>query len=537
MNIQDIFAFVGGIALFIYGITLTSSSLEGFAFTGFRKFLDKITSKPIFGVTLGSAFTAIIQSSSATTVMVVSLANSGTLSFENTVGVIFGANIGTTATAQIIAFKLTGLGLPIFAVGFLLSFLSKKESIKAIGNAILGFGLIFTGMQFMENSVASLKNSVFFTDLFIKMSEKPILGVLVSALFTGIEQSSSVTVGIVQALGAQNLINLNAAFSLIIGANIGTTVTALIASIGANVQAKRVAVSHILFNLIGAIIFLILFKPYLFFVSKTSSDLVRQIANAHTFFNVFCTIAILPFTSQFVKMVRKIVPGEEIIVEVGTKYIDKRLLNMPSFALDALKKEVIRMIDVVKGNMETVWEMIIKNKKKLMQQVTLTEKAINNINKEIQAFAPLLMSKSLPQEHSIEVNLYVNISSQLERIGDIIKGIAELAVEKSSNGIVFSEHARMDLEAMLNIIKDEYEIIMHNIEDFGLESFNMIEDIEKKIDKMEIDLRNAHVERLMCGVCKPEAGIIYLDMLSDLERISDHIYKIAKLLKKFNKLN
>jgi len=536
MSIQDILTFIGGITLFIYGITLTSKNLEIFAFTGFRKFLDKITSKPIFGVALGSLFTALIQSSSATTIMVVSLANSGTMSFENTVGVIFGANIGTTATAQIIAFNLTGLGLPIFALGFLLSFLSKKESIKAIGNAIMGFGLIFIGMQFMENSVASLKDSKFFTDLFISMSKNPILGVLVSALFTGIEQSSSVTVGIVQALGAQKLIDLNAAFALIIGANIGTTVTALIAGIGTNIQAKRAAISHLLFNIIGAIIFLIIFKPYLSLISNTSSDLVRQIANAHTFFNIFCAFAMLPFTNQFVKLVKKLVPGEETIIETGTKFIDKRLLKIPSFALDALKKETIRLMEIVKGNMELVWGMIIKNSKKPIQQVLITENVINNINKEIQAFAPLLVSQSLPKEQSVEVNLYVNVSSQIERIGDIVKGTAELVEEKVQVGANFTDQAKEDLMKMLNIVNGEYEIIMQNFDDFNIECFNRIEGIEKEIDKMEVDLRNAHIERLMQGVCKPDAGIFYLDILSDLERVSDHIYKIAKLLKKFYKL-
>jgi len=368
------------------------------------------------------------------------------------------------------------------------------------------------------------------------MSKNPLLGVLVSALFTSIEQSSSVTIGIVQALGAQKLIDLNAAFALIIGANIGTTVTALIAGIGTNIQAKRAAVSHLLFNILGAIIFLIIFKPYLSLISLTSNDLVRQIANAHTFFNILCAAAILPFTNQFVKLVKKLVPGEETIIETGTKFIDKRLLKIPSFALDALKKETIRLMEIVKGNMELVWGMIIKNTKKPIQQVLTTENVINNINKEIQAFAPLLVSQSLPKEQSVEVNLYVNVSSQIERIGDIVKGTAELIEEKVQVGANFTDQAKEDLMKMLNIVNGEYEIIMQNFDDFNIECFNRIEDIEKEIDKMEVDLRNAHIERLMQGVCKPDAGIFYLDILSDLERVSDHIYKIAKLLKKFYKL-
>ena len=527
---QNVFIFLGGIALFIYGITITSKSFETFAFGGFRKFLDKITSKPVLGVILGTVFTSIIQSSSATTITVVSLANSGTLSFENTLGVIFGANIGTTATAQIIAFRLTKYGLIIFAIGFFLSFIPKKEVLRALGRGTMGFGLIFVGMQFMESSVAGLRNSPYFMNLFIKMSQKPILGVLIAAVFTGIEQSSSVTVGIVQALGAEKLINLQAAFALVIGANIGTTVTAIIASIGTNIQARRAALSHLLFNLIGAIIFLIIFKPYVNLISKTSTDLVRQIANAHTLFNVACMLLFLPFVNKFAKLVKKLVPGEEVIIEGYTKYIDKRLLNMPSFAVDALHKEVLHMMDIVKQNIGVLYLMMNKNNVKVTQQINLRESAINNINKEVQAFAPLIMSKALSNKHSRDVNLMVNVASQLERIGDIVKGISELQIEKIQDGIVFSELAMIDLGKMMDTVKKEFEMIVENFDDLTPKEFKEIEKIEQSVDDMEVCLRSGHVERLMTGICSPEAGIIYVDMLSDLERISDHIYKIARLL-------
>lgn len=531
MGVQSVFLFLGGIALFIYGITITSKSFETFAFGGFRKFLDKVTSKPVLGVLLGTVFTSIIQSSSATTVTVVSLANSGTLSFESTLGIIFGANIGTTVTAQIIAFKLTRFSLLIFAVGFFLSMIPKKEIIRELGRGIMGFGLIFIGMQFMEQSVAPLRESKFFMDLFVKMSKKPILGVLTSAIFTGIEQSSSVTVGIVQALGSEGLLDLKAAFSLVIGANIGTTVTAILASIGTNTQARRVALSHLIFNVVGAAIFLVIFNPYLAFVSRTSKDLIRQIANAHTFFNIFCALLFLPFTSQFAKLVKKIVPGEEVVLESGTKYIDKRLLNMPSFAIDAVYKEVFNIFGMAKKNLESVCLMVRQNTNKLVQNINLRENAINMVNKEIQSFAPLVTSKQLTNEQSKTVNLLVNVASQVERIGDILKGLSELQIEKMKEGILFSDLAMQDLTKMLDTIKEEYEIIERNFDDFSFEQFKKVEEIEQSIDDMEVTLRNAHVERLVNGICSAEAGIIYVDMLSDFERISDHIYKIARLLK------
>ncbi len=535
MNTQNIFLFIGGITLFIYGITLISKSMEGFAFTEFKKFIDKITAKPIYALGLGTVFTSIVQSSSATTVTVVSLANSGILRFENTLGIIFGANVGTTVTAQIIAFHLTKYGLLIFAVGFLLSFLKKKESVKAIGTAIMGFGLIFIGMQFMEGAVAFMRESPYFVNLFIRFSEKPILGVLVAAGFTAIEQSSSVTIGIVQALGAQKLITLNAAFALVIGANIGTTITAVFASIGGNVQARRVAVSHIIFNVVGAVIFLIIFKPYINLISRTSGDLVRQIANAHTFFNIVCALLFIPFVNQFSKIIKKLVPGKELIIEGETKYLDKRLLKMPSFAVDALFNETVRMTDIVKKNLLTFYLMVDKNKPKLDNEIKMREHAINNINREIQAFAPLIMNKELSGEHSKKVNLMLNIASQLERIGDIVNGLSQLMVEKINNNVAFSPPATKDLHVMMDAVKNEYELAEENFGKMDAKLFKEIENIEQSIDDMEIQFRDAHVSRLLEGVCFPDAGIIYVDVLSDLERISDHIYKIARLLREATK--
>lgn len=531
MGIQHLFMFLGGIALFIYGITITSKSFETFAVGGFRKFLDKITSKPVYGLVLGAVFTSIIQSSSATTVMVISLANSGTISFKNSLGIIFGANIGTTVTAQIIAFKLTRYSLILFAVGFFLSMLSKKETIRELGTGIMGFGLIFIGMQFMEQAVAPLKQSQFFIDLFVKMSKKPILGVLVSAIFTGIEQSSSVTVGIVQALGSQGLLDLRAAFALVIGANVGTTVTALLASIGTNTQAKRIALSHLLFNLIGAIIFLIIFTPYVNFISHTSKDLVRQIANAHTFFNVFCALLFLPFTEQFAKLIEKLIPGEEVIVESGAKHIDERLLKMPPFAVDALYRETLHLFEVAKKNFDSVCLMMRQDNNKLGRNVNLRETAINEINKAIQMYAPKLTSLDLTETDSKKVNLFVNIASQIERIGDVLKGLAELQTQKVNEGVKFTNFALSDLGKMLELIREEFEIVMELMKNFSVEKFNRVEEIEKRIDEMEIELRDAHIQRLVNGICSPEAGIIYVDMLSDLERISDHLYKIARLLR------
>jgi len=537
MHIQYIFMFLGGICFFIYGITISSKSFETFAFGSFRKFLNKVTSNPLYGALLGAIFTAIIQSSSATTVIVVSLVNSGSLNFENALGLIFGANIGTTITAQIVAFKLTNFSLLIFVAGFLISMIPTKEFIREIGRGIMGIGFIFVGMQFMEQSVSPLKDSTFFINLFMSMSKKPILGVIVSTIFTGIQQSSAVTIGVVQALASNGLLDLNAAFSLVIGANIGTTVTALLASIGTNTHAKRAAVSHLMFNLVGAILFLFIFKPYLSFVRLTSGDLLRQIANAHTFFNITCTLLFLPFTAQFAKFIKRIVPGEEVFVQEGTKFIDKRLLNTPSFAVDALHKEVYNLFQITKKNLYSVCAMVRENTNKFCHDILLRENSINQINKEIQAFAPLITKKQLTGGQAKEVGLLVNVASQIERMGDITVEISELQSERLKEGTVFSEPAMIDLEKMLNTLREEYEIVEANFDKFTYEDFKKVEEIEDAIDELEIQLRDAHVERLVNGICSAEAGIIYVDMLSNFERISDHIYKIARLLKEKEELS
>ncbi len=530
MNIQNIFLFIGGMSLFIYGITLTSSSMEGFAFSSFKKFLNKITGKPIYALGIGTIFTAILQSSSATTVITISFVESGILRFENTLGIILGANIGTTVTAQIIAFHLTKYGLAIFAIGFFVSFLFKREILKTTGKVIMGFGLIFVGMEFMEASVAFMKNSPYFVNLFINLSKEPILGILVGAAFTAIEQSSSVSIGIVQALGAQKLINLNAAFALVLGANIGTTITAIIASIGGNVQAKRTALFHLFFNIVGATIFFIIFKPYLSFISKTSPDLVRQIANAHTLFNVTCAFLFLPFLGIFARVIKKIVPGEALIIEGETKYINKMLLKAPSFAADALYNETVRMMGMVKENMDTLYNMIKQSNVRTRKEINLRENAINNINREIQSFAPLIMQETISEEDSKKISLMLNISTQLERIADIVKGLSELEIAKINNKIVFSEAAEEGFFKMMDTVWDEFCLVMENFSHMNQELFKKIENIEQVVDDMEVDQRNAHINRLMKGKCFPDAGIIYVDTLSDLERISDHIYKIARLL-------
>jgi phosphate:Na+ symporter len=400
-----------------------------------------------------------------------------------------------------------------------------------LGKGILAFGLIFIGMTFMEGAVAPLKNSETFKQLFLKFGQVPILGILVSTLFTGIEQSSSVTVGIIQALASQNLINLRTAFALVLGANIGTTVTALIASIGGNVSARRVALAHVLFNVGGVLIFLPFFTLYVSFVSHTSISLVRQIANSHSLFNIICTFLYLPFYKPYARLVEKMVPGDEKVIEGGAKYINAKLLKVPTVAVEAIRNELYRLKETVKTNFKCLFDMIAKNDGKLFKEIQFRERAINDITKEIQTFISKVFGSLVSEEEAEKVTSYLNISIQLERIGDIVKGTSELMIEKIGNGIMFSEYAQEDLKNMMNTVNKEFEITTENLEAIDEETFLAVDTMEGTVDELEVELRDKHVKRLTEGVCTTEAGLLYIDVLSNLERMSDHIYKIARLLK------
>jgi len=521
---------VGGIALFIYGIHLASDGIQKAASENLRIFLEKATSNPVIAVFIGFLVTAVIQSSSATTVMVISLVNSGMMTLPQAVGVIFGANIGTTVTAQIIALKITKYGIPFFALGFLLYFLPFKRKIKYLGLSIMGFGLIFIGIEIMAGSVEPLKHSQAVRELFVKFGKIPILGVLVSAVFTAIEQSSSVSIGIVQALAMKGLLDISSAFPLVIGANIGTTVTAMIASIGTTVSAKRAAVSHLIFNIVGAVIFLIILHPYINFIRSLGGDTVRQIANSHTLFNIINTLIFLPFIKLFVDFVKKLVPGKEIVVETGVQYLTKSMLKSPLLAFSSLRKETQRLSEIVYKNLMALKEMIFTKNKRIIKEIETRENTINFINREISKYVPLIAALDLPEREAFLVPQILIISSQLERIGDIIFNTSQIELQRLEDHITYSRYAYKELLRMCDTICESYELIMKNLFNLNDEVYKKIKENEELIDELEEIMREHHIDRLNKGICSSEAGIIYLDVVSNLERIGDHIMKIANIV-------
>ncbi|HOK17723.1 MAG TPA: Na/Pi cotransporter family protein [Caldisericia bacterium] len=530
MLLEVIFPLIGGIALLIYGIHITSDGIQKALAQRLKNILEKTTSNPLIGVLLGFIITAIIQSSSATTVIVVSLVNSGLMNLFQAVSIIFGANIGTTITAQIIALKITKYGFLIFTIGFLLQFLPFKRKVKYFGQFIMGFGLIFIAIEITTSSVSPLKNDPKIKEIFLNFGRIPVFGVLVGSIFTMIQQSSSVTVGIIEALGMEGLLDINSAFPMILGANIGTTITAIIASVGTNIAAKRTALAHVLFNIIGAIVFLLILNPYINFIKMLTPNTVNQIANSHTLFNIINTLIFLPFILQFVKLIKKIIPGEDVIIETGVKYLNKSILKSPIVAYDALIKEVTRLSSIVENNLLCLKELIFNSNKSVVRDIIQREETINYVNKEISRYVPLITSLNLPEKEIKMVPQILIISSQLERIGDLIDNTSQLEFQRIEERIPYSQFAMKELLDMFNYIYKNYSIVKENLFFISSENFELIRNNEKIIDEYEDEMREHHIERLKEGICSNEAGVIYLDVISNLERMGDHIIKIANII-------
>jgi len=413
-----IFSLAGGLGLFIYGIYLMGDGLQKAAGDRMRGLLKALTTNPVMGTGVGAGITALVQSSSATTVLLVGFVNAGLMTLKQSIGVIFGANIGTTITAQIIAFKLTDLALPAIAIGVGLHFFSKKKYWRDIGYFFLGFGMSFLGLKIMASQVKPFSDNPAVRQIFINLSNNPVLGVLIGALFTAIFQSSSVTTGLVVTLATLGLIDINAAIYLILGCNIGTCITAMLASIKTNVSARRVAVVHVLFNIFGTVVALLLLPIFKSLVLRTSGDVARQCANFHTVFNVTNTIIFLPLINYFAKLATKIVPGEDIEVDLGPRYLDKHLLNTPAFAFEAATKEVVHMATISKEMVEDAMSGFFQHNKKALSSVERKEAAVDGLQEAISQYLIELTQKELSEEISKKIPSMLHTINDIERVGD-----------------------------------------------------------------------------------------------------------------------
>ncbi len=525
--IEVLFGLFGGLGLFLYSISLLSGGMQKAAGDRIKNLLKKFTDTPLKGAFVGCTVTGIIQSSSITTVVVVSLINSGIMTLKQSAGIIFGANIGTTVTAQLVAFPVGKFALPIIAIGAFVYFVKSKDD-SYLGQILLGFGLLFLGMEIMKGGVAPLKESEYFIGMLARFGETPLLGILAGAIFTGMIQSSSATTAIVIAMAQEGVIELGAAIPLIMGANIGTCVTALLASYGATKSAKRAAVLHVLFNVAGVLLFLPFISLVTQGVSSMGADVPRQIANAHTIFNVTSTLVFLFFIPVFIVMAKKIIPGKEIIVDSGVKFLDNNHLRMPSVALDCVEKEVMRMAKISFDMLKDSRKVLLENKKEFVQRVYKHEDVVDGLLKAISAYSVKLSQGQLTKKDARRLAALEHNITDFERVADHAINLVEAAKEMEDEKVTFTRDAREEISLMFGNSILIYQTAVWAVKAGDLKRVKKVRELENVIDQNEKDFGHNHIVRLRRKVCNPAAGIIFTDVLHNLERIGDHSVNVVE---------
>ncbi|WP_454052625.1 Na/Pi cotransporter family protein [Clostridium sp. Marseille-Q7071] len=525
----------GGLGLFLYGMKMMGDGLENAAGDKLKGIFDRITSNPVKGVLTGAIVTAIIQSSSATTVMIVGFVNAGLMNLYQATAVIMGANIGTTITAQLISFQFDALAPIFLAIGAMIVLFTKSKNTKQVGNIILGFGILFLGLELMKNSMSPLADSPFFSELIIKLQGKTILGVLLGVVMTAVIQSSSASTGILVALASTGALPLNVAVPILFGNNIGTCVTALISSIGTSKTAKKAALIHLLFNVIGTLIFIPLIGQLTGIVQGITPGMgaeavKRQIANAHSIFNIINTLILMPCIKLLVYIVNRIIPGEDEKEAMGVQYIDERLLETPVIALGQTTNELVRMANKAKDNLELAMDAFNNNNEESLNKVYENEKLINILEDDITRFLVKLSNTEIGEEQKNIVAAMFHVVNDIERIGDHAENIADLASEKMAKHIVFSEEASKELLSMFNYTVSALEMSIDCFKHYNKEKARTVRGVEDRIDSLEKELRASHIRRLNTGICNATVGAIFLDVISNFERIGDHAVNVAEIV-------
>ena len=523
---------MGGLGLFLYGMNLMGDGLQKSAGSKLKRIIELLTSNVIMGVLVGMVVTMVIQSSSATTVMVVGFVNAGIMSLTQAIGVIMGANIGTTITAQLVSLDVDFLAPVALGIGIVIYMFSNKPKHKNIAEILIGFGILFTGMDFMKEAVKPLAGYQGFTDMLLSFGHHPILGVLMGFAITAIVQSSSASMGMLIVLASQGLIPITAALPILYGENIGTCVTSLISSIGASRNARRAAIMHLTFNVLGSMIFMfILSKPIVAIVTAIDpTDAARQIANAHTLFNILNVIVLLPFNKLIVKLALKLVPEtkSEQDDDKVVKYIDDRMIETPSIALANIVKETLRMGEKSKESLNAAMDGIVDKSKEKIELSFKREKLINELQKSILNYLLKLSKASLNEDSRETVDALFNTVNDIERIGDHAENIAELAKDIVDLEISFSDVGIGELKDMYNKVVSTYTYALEAMRTSNVELACKVIKMEEQVDMMEKSCRANHMNRLNSSSCSIESGVIYLDIISNLERVSDHAVNIAQ---------
>lgn len=527
-----LFEFFGGLGIFLFAIKFMGDGLQKAAGDKLRDIIDRYTTNPFMGVLVGIIVTVLIQSSSGTTVITVGLVSAGFMSLRQAIGVIMGANIGTTVTAFIIGFDVGGYALPIMAVGAFLLFFIKKKAVQNIGEVIFGFGGLFLGLELMSGGMEPLREITAFTDFTLSMSEHSILGVFAGTALTLVVQSSSATVAILQSLYAENLITLSGSLPVLFGDNIGTTITAILASLGASVAAKRAAATHVLFNVIGTIIFLIILAPFTMYIEWISGVLnlenKMQIAFAHGSFNVANTIIQFPLIGTWAYIVTKLIPGEDVSIEYKPKHLDVHFIEQsPSIAIGQAKEEIIRMGGLSIQGLETTYSFLLTKTKRDAEIAYQIEDALNNLDQKITDYLVKISSQPLSNPDSNRHNMLMDTVRDIERIGDHFENILELIEYQEVHRLTLTDDAMQDVSEMFELTISTVKKAIEALDTNSNELAREVAEQENNIDRMERQFRKNHIMRVNEGKCTGQAGIMFVDILSNLERIGDHSVNIA----------
>ncbi len=547
--IYPLFFLLGGVAVMMVGMKMMGSALEKFAGAKMKNLLGKCTTNRFAGVGVGTAVTAVIQSSTATTVMLVGFVNIGLMTLNQAANVIMGANIGTTITAHIVslsgvgAINISAIAAIIGFIGIMMSMFFKNDKIITIGNILVGLGLIFIGIEFMstfakeimfesEGVPYSWVVSIFQKEHF------PLLLILIGIVLTALVHSSSTITSLMVILASIGVLSFENALFLALGSNIGTCVTSIMSSAGANVNAKRTGVVHLMFNLFGCLIFLAplwIWKDQVAILfGKMSGDIGQQIAIFHTLFNVITTLILLPFSTLIVKLVSKIIPdkkgGEEDILKLS--FIDSRMLSSPQIATANVKKEIVRMAGYAKENISLAQSILLENKGDLVK-FKKNEELINFLNRNITAFLTKLMGADLSVKEDKMIGSFYHVVSDIERVGDYAENITEYAERLKNEEKGFSDHAKEELAGVFKNVLELFDVSVSAFEEADMSKLPLIDEIENKIDEASVALEEKHISRLKKGSCTPQTGSIYLQTVSNLERVGDHITNVSSSIKNY----
>lgn len=530
MTTINLFTLLGGILLLLYGMRTAGDGMQKAAGARLRGFLMALTGNRLTGVGVGALVTALLQSSSATIIMLVSFVGSGLLTLMATMGVILGADIGTTITVQIIAFKIYDYAIIFIGIGILFQFLDRKGTLHDVGQAVLGFGFIFLALKILTEVFLPLANDPLFKEILLNLSKDTVAGIIIASLLTALLHSSVATIGIALTAAHHNLITLDAAMPIILGANIGTCINPIISSIGEKIDAKRVAFAHVLFKVIGVLIVLPFLTPFTNMVSFSADNLVRQIANAHTFFNIAITLLFLPFIKPFIRLVETLLP-ERLSSEkrFGPKYLDKLVLTSPSLALGQATREAIRMADIIQDMLKQSIEVFKGNDIRLLETIEERDDEVDTLDREIKLYLTKLSIEGLTSQQARREMEIITFTNNLENIGDVIdNNLMELAKKKINNHLSFSyEGLKEILEFHLKVMEN-FELGVTVFTSGDMELAHKLSRHKTRLAEIERELRQAHINRLHLGLKESiDTSAIHLDVLTNLKRINSYIVNIA----------